>query len=125
VSGISLMSDVRDSSTDQQLPAEGKFPVYDILIGTLGKRWQVNVLAEAAICSGLLSREQLGLRKYGRSLQSHNGRDALHDCWEESLDAMCYITQVELESGSYDYIAGHLMRALEGLALCMHAREVR
>lgn len=117
------MSDVRDPATDQQLPVEGQWPVYDILIGELRERWHLSADVQELIQQALRSREQLGIRKYGRSLQSHNGRDSWLDCWEDTLDAMAYITQVELEHGPQDYVAGHLLRALEGLALRRLNRE--
>lgn len=117
------MSDVRDPATDQQLPVEGQWPVYDILIGELDERWHLSEDVKEQVRLALRSREQLGIRKYGRSLQSHNGRDAWLDCWEDTLDSMAYITQAELEHGPQDYIAGHLMRALEAMALRRIARE--
>lgn len=41
----------------------------------------------------LLEREQVGIERYGTSLQAHNGRDALRDAYEEALDLACYLRQ--------------------------------
>jgi hypothetical protein len=44
-------------------------------------------------------RRAYGVRKYGRPLETHNGRDALTDAWEEALDLVTYLTQMRLERG--------------------------
>lgn len=48
------------------------------------------------------ARRQLGVRRYGTALQPHNGRNALRDAYEESLDLACYLRQAlyEQENGS-------------------------
>jgi hypothetical protein len=38
-----------------------------------------------------------GIRKYGRVLEAHNGRNALVDAWEESVDLVFYLQQAEME----------------------------
>lgn len=75
------MGDIRDPERDQQLPAPGRLPVQDIMIRAIGER------------------REYGIRKYGRPLETHNGRDALKDAWEEALDLFTYLTQVRLERG--------------------------
>lgn len=75
------MGDVRDASRDQPLPTPGR----------------VNV--QAALRGALREREQYGRRKYGTALETHNGRDALTDAWEEALDLLTYLTQMRLERG--------------------------
>jgi hypothetical protein len=40
------------------------------------------------------SRKTLGLKKYGTLLQPFNGRDALKDAYEESLDQTIYLRQL-------------------------------
>lgn len=79
------MSDVRDPDRDQALPGAGHQPVQNILI------------------QALIDRRQHGIRKYGRPLETGNGRDALTDLWEELVDAVSYLTQLRLERG--DHIA--------------------
>lgn len=39
----------------------------------------------------LEERLQLGIRRYGQPLQPHNGRNALRDAYEESLDLCVYL----------------------------------
>lgn len=42
-------------------------------------------------------RKQVGIKRYGTTLQPFNQRDALQDLYEELIDACCYIKQVLLE----------------------------
>lgn len=75
------MGDVRDPERDQPLPKPGGLPVQEIMIQAIGER------------------RKYGIRKYGRPLETHNGRDALKDAWEEALDLFTYLTQARLERG--------------------------
>jgi hypothetical protein len=75
------MGDVRDPERDQPLPKPGGLPVQEIMIGVIRER------------------REYGKRKYGRPLETHNGRDALKDAWEEALDLFTYLTQLRLERG--------------------------
>jgi hypothetical protein len=43
---------------------------------------------------------QFGLKKYGRPLETGNGRDPLLDMWEEMMDMISYFTQFVLEQGT-------------------------
>jgi hypothetical protein len=42
-------------------------------------------------------RDALGLRKYGRPLRPHDGRDTLQDAYEEALDLAVYLRKAMLE----------------------------
>lgn len=42
-------------------------------------------------------RDAMGERKYGVRLQPFNGRNALHDIYQEQLDALVYAVQFSLE----------------------------
>lgn len=75
------MADVRDPERDQPAPKPGKLPVQEIMILAIEER------------------RAYGKRKYGRVLETDNGRDALKDAWEEALDLFTYLTQVRLERG--------------------------
>lgn len=75
------MSDVRDPERDQPLPLPGNLPVQDIMIAAIEER------------------RDHGIRKYGRPLETNNGRDALKDAWEEVVDLFAYLTQMRLERG--------------------------
>src|SRR5690625_2506260 len=52
------------------------------------------------VIAALQERTRQGVRKYGRPLQTHNGRDALWDAYEEALDLCQYLRQAILERGS-------------------------
>lgn len=75
------MGDVRDPERDQPLPQPGAVDVQLYLI------------------KALAARRDHGIRKYGRPLESNNGRVALLDLWEELLDALSYLTQTLTEMG--------------------------
>lgn len=75
------MGDVRDPSRDQPLPKPG----------------QINV--QRVLAAVVMERETYGRKKYGRPLETHNGRDALKDAWEEAVDLTTHLTQMRLERG--------------------------
>ncbi len=64
---------------DQALPVAGRESVF------------------AEIRRRLDGREALGVRRYGRSLETWNGREAGQDLEDELLDALAYATQARLE----------------------------
>jgi hypothetical protein len=76
------MAETRDPESDQPLPEPGGFPVQAVLIEALKQRMA------------------FGLKKYGRPLETDNGRDPLRDMWEEMLDMVSYFTQYVLEQGT-------------------------
>lgn len=76
------MGDVRDPERDQAAPRPGRIPVQAFLIEALKERMEY------------------GRKKYGRPLETENGRDPLRDAWEEMLDLMLYFTQFVLEQGA-------------------------
>lgn len=75
------MGDTMDPDADQPPPKPGGVPVQAVLIEALKRRMA------------------FGLKKYGRPLETHNGRDPLIDMWEEMLDMVSYWTQYILEQG--------------------------
>ena len=46
----------------------------------------------------MCDRKQFGLDKYGTALCSNNGRNALIDAYQETMDLMVYLKQQILES---------------------------
>lgn len=68
---------------DQALPGEG---TGDVLLE----------LAQA-LPARLRERREIGIRRYGKPLQRHNGRDAGRDATEELLDALAYVEQLRGE----------------------------
>lgn len=75
------MSETRDPNRDQPLPTPGKVDI------------------QLYLMKALVARREHGIRKYGRPLESHNGRMALLDLWEELFDALLYLTQQLTEMG--------------------------
>ncbi|MDQ1041459.1 hypothetical protein QFZ75_007961 [Streptomyces sp. V3I8] len=70
---------LRQRSGDQPLPTEGQENVQDRLIELLSER------------------RTLGIERYGRALQTFNGRNAIRDLIEELLDGATYAMQAEME----------------------------
>ena len=50
------------------------------------------------VMADLAQRAETGRIKYGTYLQSHNGRDALIDAYQEALDLCMYLRQAIEES---------------------------
>lgn len=48
----------------------------------------------------VLRRKDLGIQRYGTTLQANNGRDALQDAIEECVDLLAYLMQVKVERDS-------------------------
>jgi hypothetical protein len=72
------------------LPSQQPTGVIDqpLPVATNGPAIQDLVMADVA------QRKQVGIERYGRALQAHNGRDALQDLYEELLDAVMYTRQL-------------------------------
>jgi len=45
------------------------------------------------VVEDLRARSREGAKKYGEPLKAHNGRDALHDAYQEALDQVVYLRQ--------------------------------
>lgn len=73
------MNQLRQRDGDQPLPTVGQQNVSDAVKADLDKRIE------------------LGIQRYGRPLQTFNGRDALQDAYEEALDLVHYLKQAILE----------------------------
>ena len=48
----------------------------------------------------LLDRDKMGTKKYGTTLRTNNGRDALNDALQEALDLVMYLKQAIMERDS-------------------------
>src|SRR5690606_36299771 len=62
------------------------------------------------VIADLKERTRRGIRKYGRPLETHNGRDALWDAYEEALDLVQYLRQAILEK---DYTVGRQVAVIK------------
>jgi len=100
------MSDVRDPSTDQPLPKPGKDYVQEYMIDNLRASIDMDDEIRAALIRGIEARRELGIRKYGRPLETFNGRDALADAWDEALDLWTYVNQLEMEDNDTGSLPG-------------------
>lgn len=56
-----------------------------------------------AVIDDLRRRERKGIETYGTPLQTHNGRDALRDAYEEVLDLAQYLKQAIMEREGETY----------------------
>jgi len=50
-----------------------------------------------AVQDDIEARAQMGKEKYGERLTSENGRDALNDLYQELLDGVMYLKQLQIE----------------------------
>ena len=100
------MSLHRDPVTDQRLPTrtEESQDVFAAIITELGP-----TATDTHLKHAMLARAVHGRNKYGDTLHSHNGRDALLDAWEEAMDLMAYCKQLELEGESSPFKEAKLM----------------
>ena len=82
----------------QPLPTEGAVCVQDAWV----EHWSTED-AHRALKADLIAytaeRKALGVKRYGRALETHNGRDALTDAFEEAFDLCMYLGQLQLERG--------------------------
>ncbi len=67
------------AATPQPAPTQGKLTVIDYVLADMTER------------------AAAGVQKYGTPLQTHNGRDALWDAYQEALDLSMYLRQAILE----------------------------
>lgn len=49
------------------------------------------------VMADIQDRVEAGLQKYGTKLQTHNGRDALMDAYQEAIDLVMYLRQAMAE----------------------------
>lgn len=52
---------------------------------------------QALVVADIQERRAAGIAKYGTPLQTHNGRDAIVDAYQEALDLACYLRQFMAE----------------------------
>lgn len=87
---------------DQALPHLGTVDVgpeviKDVLATLDGFRSEAAIQSVAA---DFRARIELGIERYGHPLQTHNGRSAARDAYDELLDAAHYLKQLYLETCS-------------------------
>ena len=57
--------------------------------------------AKDKIVADMHERKDVGIKRYGVSLQAHNGRDAIIDAYQEALDAAAYLRQAQEEGDAW------------------------
>ncbi len=73
--------------------------MHDLLITDIRQHLGGSAIAET-MCADVEARRQLGISRYAKALQAHNGRDALRDGYDEMLDYLVYAIQFIREANS-------------------------
>lgn len=60
----------------------------------------------ALMAADVMRRRELGITRYGTTLQAFNGRNALQDLYEELLDAAVYVRQLMEEADTCECCRG-------------------
>lgn len=94
--------ELRERPGDQVLPHAGSVDVdplviKDVLATLEGFRSDAAI---QAVADDFRARIKLGIERYGHPLQTHNGRSAAQDAYDELLDAAHYLKQLFLETQS-------------------------
>lgn len=55
---------------------------------------------QSAVIADIEARREVGIKRYGTPLQPHNGRNALLDAYEETIDLACYLKQRLIEEAT-------------------------
>lgn len=87
------MSEHFDPEAGQPLPVTTKQSI-DVAVEVAK---ELKEFGHAEIAKDVEARILLGERKYGKRLQSFNGRDVIKDLYDEVLDALNYAKQAEIE----------------------------
>jgi hypothetical protein len=88
------MSDQFDPEAGQPLPVTTNKSI-DVAVEVAN---DLKGFALQPIAEDVEARIRIGERKYGKRLQSFNGRDAVKDLYDEVLDALNYSKQLEIEN---------------------------
>lgn len=107
------MSDTFDAEAGQPLPVTTGDSV-DVAVQVAAS---FKDSGHADIAQDIEARIAIGERKYGKRLQSFNGRNALKDLYDEVLDALNYAKQIEIEGLD----SGACFAALQPIAVYVKA----
>lgn len=100
------------TSKPEPAPQKGKKKVVGRLITWLAVR--DDVVAQKLV----LARAHFGLEKYGTTLMTHNGRDAIEDARQELGDALQYVMQAKMEGRDVEELRGLTQTLLELIDDC-------
>lgn len=109
------------ATREQAAPRPGQLDVTLLLVHELraSGAQALGVAATDALVEDLLARQALGRERYGTVLQTHNGRSALVDAYQEALDLTQYLAQAFMEG--IDAVRPDLEGAI---ALCVRLRRL-
>lgn len=84
---------------DQQMPHTGQVDVGPLVVKDVLSYadFRDEALVQS-VAEDFRARIALGIERYGHPLQTHNGRDAAEDAYQELLDAAHYLKQLHLET---------------------------
>jgi hypothetical protein len=91
-----MTENLRQRPGDQPLPTEGQENVQDALIARILSSPRLGAGANE-LAVKIMQRRKLGVERYGRPLQTFNGRDAVQDLLDELLDGATYAMQIKME----------------------------
>jgi len=86
-------------ATPEPLPTPGVKVVYRELVSNLEKSLHKDPVLDI-VREYIMARVRFGQEKYGCYLETNNGRDAINDALQESIDLCMYLYQKILEEGS-------------------------
>lgn len=75
---------------------EGAASMHDLVCEDLVYKFVPGM--ESNVVQDLEARKKMGLEKYGTVLQAFNGRDAIMDAYQETLDLTAYLKQAIIEN---------------------------
>lgn len=105
------MSEIK-ASYGQPAPSEGDgISMHDKVVDSL-------MTNRTRLIDDIRARRDIGLARYGTTLQSNNGRNPLLDMYQELLDALVYAEQYKTEGGLY---AAKLSKEVEQLCLSVRS----
>jgi shikimate 5-dehydrogenase len=82
----------RLNDLEQPAPVQG-----EALVSTAAES-AAHAYCEPTLARAVVERARIGLERYGRPLETFNGRDALRDAREEVVDGFQYVTQLLMET---------------------------
>lgn len=115
---------LRQRPGDQPLPKTGKIDVGASVIDWINTEMSGPATLKVVMVREFAARIDLGVERYGKRLETNNGRDALLDLKQELLDAAHYARQWQLEKPNEplaDVVFGRTME----LARAVIAMEMR
>lgn len=114
------MNEANPAATAEPDPQPGRTRVLDRAL----RHWDSPYHLHQQIQSDLTARAEHGHTKYGTYLETHNGRDALLDAYQEVLDLLMYLEQDNLEQERTGYSTA-MKRAFDCALLIRNALNRR